>query len=292
LSGTLLVIATPIGNLNDISLRLKQSILDCDLIFAEDTRVSKKLLSHLGIQKTLISCHNFNEHKRQALLAEIAKKNQTVALISDAGTPLISDPGYEMVATAISLDMQVIPIPGPSACIAALVASGMPTNRFAFEGFLPEKTSERKKHLQKIKDDDRTLIFYISPHSLQSVIKDLLAVLGNRKACLAREITKIYEEFIRDTLHNIAETLNTRSIKGECCLIVSGADKENTVKISDSEIKEKIQDLLTAGGRLKDISVSLATEYNLPSSYIYKLGLLCSKEDMSGENQAKKYKKK
>ncbi|MBX9723009.1 MAG: 16S rRNA (cytidine(1402)-2'-O)-methyltransferase, partial [Candidatus Obscuribacterales bacterium] len=201
--GTLYIVGTPIGNLEDISPRVKRTLNEVDAIFAEDTRVSIKLLSHIGVSKTLISCHDYNEAGRTSEMPKFASEGKSVALISDAGMPLVSDPGYKMVREAIQLGMKVVAIPGPSSVLQALVASGLPSERFAFEGFLPDKSGERRKRLEKLKDDDRTLIFFLPISDINKVLTDINEIMGNRDACLCREMTKFYEEYIRASVLDI-----------------------------------------------------------------------------------------
>ncbi len=274
MSGRLFIIATPIGNLGDISERQKVCLSTCDLILAEDTRVTIKLLNHLGIKKQMVSCHDYNESQRLTLLTELSLKDASVALVSDAGTPLVSDPGHSIVQRAIELEMQIIPVPGPNAALAALCGSGLPCNRFSFEGFLPDKATERAKRLQRIKDDDRTLIFYVASSNALLILEDLERHLGDRPAALARELTKVHEEFLRDSLSGLARCLTSKKLRGEIVLVVGGSLNERNQRASQQEVKERLQELLLQGGRLKEISVLLALESGWSASQIYKLGLI------------------
>ena len=267
------MVATPIGNLSDISVRVKQSLTDAQLILAEDTRVSIKLLNHLGLKRTMISCHDFNEAKRFSVLEEAHQKGENVALISDAGTPLVSDPGYLIVQKAIEIGMQIVPIPGPSAALAALVGSGLPSDRFSFEGFLPEKKGDRDKRLAPLRTDERTLIFFVAPNNLKGMLKEILAVLGDRPACLARELTKVHEEFWRGDVSDLLRRAETSEIRGEFVLVVAGAQAGAAHKASEEEAKSRLQNLIGGGARLKDAASVLARETGWTSSELYKLGL-------------------
>ena len=274
----LYLVGTPIGNLGDISQRVKDVLTECEIVLAEDTRVSSNLLRRLNLKKQLLSCHDFNEQHRSEELERWHAENLKIALVSDAGMPLVSDPGYKIVQRAIDLGMTVCPIAGPSSALLALVASGLPCDRFSFEGFLPDKAGERRRRLQKIRDDDRTLIFFVAPSALGSTLRDMEEVLGDRKACLAREITKMYEEFIRSTLSGIQAECGRRQLRGEFVLVVRGESGER-VLATESEIQDRLNQLLAAGGRLKDACAILAAESGWPASKIYKLGLKSSRED-------------
>lgn len=278
MSGRLFVVSTPIGNLADISPRVKDALAESSVIFAEDTRVSINLLSHLGLSKKLISCHNFNESSRIEELERYAAAGQTVAIVSDAGTPLISDPGYQVVRAALRLGMKVIPIPGPSAVLVALVGSGLPCDRFVFEGFLPDSRADRLKRLEILKFEERTAVLFVSPHGIKKVVADCLEVLGDRDACLARELTKFYEEFIRGKLSAILAHVQSQEIKGECVLIVGGADLKEEHRWTDEQVEERVRELLIEGGRLKDVSSLVAKVSGWTSSDIYKIGLRISRE--------------
>lgn len=273
MSGTLFIVSTPIGNLSDISPRVKQALSESTLVLAEDTRVSVKLMFHLGLKTPMLSCHEFNEGRRLSVLEEHAAAGNSIAILSDAGTPLVSDPGFQVVRKAIELGMKVVPIPGPSAALAALVGSGLPSDRFAFEGFLPDKAGDREKRLRGIVDDERTLIFFVPPHNLQSILADLLTVFRDRQACLARELTKLHEEFIRGSLSELLEHAQTKPIRGEYVVVVGGANREQPSRYTQEDVSRRLSDLLGRGGRLKDIASVLAKETGWSSSEVYKLGL-------------------
>lgn len=266
------IVATPIGNLEDISKRAERTLKEVDLIFAEDTRVSIKLLSHLNISKTLISCHDHNEASRAQELKRINEEGKSIALISDAGTPLVSDPGYKFAMQAIELGMQIIPVPGPSSVLLALLGSGLPAERFAFEGFLPDKTGERRKRLELLKADDRTLIFFLPVSDINKILTEINEIMGNRRACICRELTKIYEEFIRGRVLDLLHVSRERTLKGECVLVLEGSSIEE-LAMSEEEVLERLESMLQAGARLKDAAGLLAKESGWSSSDIYKLGL-------------------
>lgn len=227
----LYVVATPIGNLDDISARALEVLKNVDCIAAEDTRHSQRLLSHFGIQQRLLSLHEYNENKRVETIMQLLTKGESVALISDAGTPLISDPGYPMVAAAHAEHIPVIPVPGACAAIAALSASGLPTHHFIFEGFLPPKGEKRVKRLQTLAVETRTLIFYESVHRIVDLLERLVEIFGpNRLACVAREITKKYETIRRASLAELYQKIlqDQDQQKGEFVVVVAGIEKEIT----------------------------------------------------------------
>jgi 16S rRNA (cytidine1402-2'-O)-methyltransferase len=221
-SGTLYLVSTPIGNLEDITLRALRVLQEVDLIAAEDTRRTKKLLNHYQIKTPLTSYFEHSSFKKtQSLLSQL-KKGKDIALVSEAGTPSISDPGFKLTKRAIENRLKVVPIPGASASIAALSASGLPTNSFIFEGFIPRKPGKRRNFFLSLKDQEKTLIFYESPRRLITTLKDLLAVLGDRQIVIARELTKIFEEMIRGRTSEVIELLEDKTIKGEITILVSG----------------------------------------------------------------------
>ena len=221
--GTLYIISTPIGNLEDISFRAVRILGEVDCIAAEDTRRARILLNHYHIKNQLTSYFEHNEKTKTTTLIDLLKAGKNVALISEAGTPAISDPGYRVITEAIKHEIPVVPIPGACAAITALSISGLPVHRFAFEGFLPPKTGKRKNLFKKLAEEERTLIFYESPYRICAALKDMIEVLGNRKAVFAREITKLHEETLRGKLTEILEILESRKIKGEITLLVEGS---------------------------------------------------------------------
>jgi 16S rRNA (cytidine1402-2'-O)-methyltransferase len=217
----LYIVATPIGNLEDMTFRAVKILNEVDLILAEDTRVSKKLLSHFGITTPLCTYHDFNKEKMTPLLVERLKKGETMALISDAGTPGIADPAFNLVRAAIKEQIAVVPIPGVSAFVAALVCSGLPTDRFVFENFLPHKSSQRRKLLESLKSEHRTIIFYETPHRIVKVLQEIDEILGDIQVVIAREITKLYEQFLRGSAKEILEHFRSTPPRGEMVVLIN-----------------------------------------------------------------------
>ncbi len=225
--GTLFLVPTPIGNLDDITKRAVETLASSELIACEDTRISGRLLAHLGLKKKLISYHDFNERKRLPLLLKILRDGGIISVITDAGSPGLSDPAYRIIRAAIDNGITVSPLPGPNALIPAVTASGLPLDRFFFEGFLPPKSGARRNRLRKLADLEHTLIFYESPHRIEITIGDMLEILGDRRACLAREISKIHEEFSRGNLSQILQIIQQRKIKGEIVVVVEGVSRKS-----------------------------------------------------------------
>jgi len=226
MSGQLFVVATPIGNLGDLSPRARETLATVDLIAAEDTRHSRRLLEHFGIRRPLVALHEHNERERCERLIERLQAGESVALISDAGTPLISDPGYRLVRAAREAGVPVVPVPGPSALIAALSVAGLPTDRFVFEGFLPAKAQARRSRLQALANEPRTLVFYESSHRIQAMLADLAEILGSdREAVLARELTKQFEQIEGGRLDHLCQWLDAdeNHRRGEFVVLVAGA---------------------------------------------------------------------
>jgi len=218
--GTLYVCATPIGNLEDASPRLISTLKEADLIAAEDTRRTKILLEHFGIKTRTTSYHKFNIKEKSKYLIGQLLDGKTLALVSDAGMPGISDPGEELIREAIEKNVQVVVIPGPSAIINALAASGLPAKRFVFEGFLPSEGKGRRRILRKLADEERTIIIYESPHRLLKTLKDIKDILGNRKLCVAREMTKKFEEYFRGTVEEALEKYSKNEVLGEITIVL------------------------------------------------------------------------
>lgn len=224
--GALYVVPTPIGNLEDITLRALHILKHVNVIAAEDTRTTKFLLDHFGIEKTLLSFYSHNEQIRVPQIIQRLKNGDSVAIVSDAGTPGISDPAFSIITAAIENEIKIIPLPGATAFVPVLVASGMPTHEFVFEGFLPHKKG-RKTKLERLKNEERTIILYESPHRILKTLTELLEYCGDRKVVIGREMTKIYEEIIRGNLSDVVKDFSTRIIKGEFVLIISGYKKLN-----------------------------------------------------------------
>lgn len=244
-AGTLYIVATPIGNLEDISPRAQRLLSEVDAIAAEDTRHSRKLLDHLGIHTPMFAVHEHNEREMSHKILERLQNGESIALIADAGTPLISDPGYVLVNEARAAGLEVVPVPGASALITALSAAGLPTDRFIFEGFLPSKKLAREKHLQSLAHEPRTLVFYESPHRIVASIEAMLAAFGgSRRLVLARELTKRFETFIVGSLDEVLErvSVDEDQQRGEFVIIVAGADEPGTH--GDAEADRILQVLL------------------------------------------------
>lgn len=221
-SGILYIVSTPIGNLSDITVRAIEILKQVDLIAAEDTRHTGVLLKNYGITTPLTSYHDFNKQKKGPELIERLLSGHSIALVSDAGTPGISDPGYLLIKLAIENQIQIVPIPGPAAFISALVVSGLPTDKFVFEGFLPNKPQKRKRRLEELAQEKRTLIFYESPYRLVKLLEELRQIFGERRICVARELTKKFEEIKRGTVSEVQQYFQQGKIKGELVIVVEG----------------------------------------------------------------------
>ena len=226
MAGTLYLVPTPIGNLGDITQRALDVLAGSEAIACEDTRVSGRLLAYFGIKSKLISYHDYNEEKRLPRLLDVLQNGGDVSVITDAGSPGLSDPAYRIIRAAIENNITVSPLPGANALIPAVTGSGLPLDRFFFEGFLPQKSGSRKNRLLKLVELEHTLIFYESPHRIAKTVADGLEILGDRNACIARELSKIYEEFIRGKLSEINELLKDRKLKGEIVLVVEGKNRK------------------------------------------------------------------
>ena len=277
--GTLYLVATPLGNLEDITLRALRILREARIIAAEDTRHTRKLLNHFGITTPTISYH---EHSGPAGIATVlaALAEGDVALVSDAGTPAISDPGAELIRAAIQSGFAVVPVPGPSAVIAALIASGLPTTAFTFLGFLPRRTQERRAVLERIRDDPFTLVIYEAPHRLRSCLDDLLAMLGDREACLARELTKLHEQWLRGTLSALrARYEGDEEPRGEYTLVIAGAHQASEQQDEEqpesrmAAAREHLGVLLAEGMSTRDAAAQVARELSLPRREVYRLAL-------------------
>ena len=238
--GCLYVVATPIGNLEDITLRALRILKEVDVIACEDTRHTQKLLNHYGIAKTLVSYHEHNEMTRSPELLIQLEQGAKVALVSDAGMPLVSDPGYRLVTLCVRHKIPVVPIPGPSAMLAALAAAGLLAEEFLFVGFLPQRSGERRRMLERLRIEERTIIFYEAPHRVAESIADAQEILGDRAACIAREVTKLHEEFLRGRLSQLAECLAESPARGEITLVI--APPEPTVMRGQGDSTQSLSD--------------------------------------------------
>ena len=270
--GKLFLCPTPIGNLGDITYRTLETLKSVDLIAAEDTRNTLKLLNHFDINVPLTSYYEHNKAQKGGILIEKLRSGQNIALVSDAGMPAISDPGEDLVKLCIENGIEIVPLPGPSAFTTALIASGMPTGRFTFEGFLTTNKRNRKQHLEEVKNDTRTLIFYEAPHKLMYTLQDMLEVFGDREIVLAREITKKFEEFNRTTLSGALKHHGEVPPKGEFVLIIKGKDKdelEEEKKSSLPTMEELFEKYTGEGLRGKEITNRVAEDLGLPKRQVY-----------------------
>lgn len=276
--GTLYLVPTPIGNLQDISARMRQTLEEADFIGAEDTRVTLKLLNHLGIHKPLISYYDHNRAEAgQKILARLLS-GETCALVSDAGTPAISDPGEDMVALCVANGVPVCAIPGPCAAITALCMSGLPTGRFTFEGFLTVNRKNRREHLASLSGEQRTMIFYEAPHKLRTTLEDLSSAFGgNRRISLCREMTKLHEEVLRMTLAEACAYYTQQDPRGEYVLIVEGAAPDEVPAVTEEEALAQIQARIAAGSSLKDAAREVAAALGMQKNRLYTLALQMQK---------------
>jgi 16S rRNA (cytidine1402-2'-O)-methyltransferase len=265
--GVLRLVATPIGNLEDITYRAVRVLRESDVIACEDTRQTRKLLDHYGIQTPTISYHEHNEASRAADLAARMTAGESVALVSDAGMPLVSDPGYRLVRAAIEAGVRVEPVPGPSALLAALAASGLPTDAFRFGGFLPHKAGQRQRVLESLKDEQATVIFYEAPHRILEALEAIAQALGPRPVVAAREITKIHEEFLRGTAEEVRSQLASRdSVKGEFTLLIG----KGTEPVADERtIPEAVDDLVRGGMPKMDAIKLVARQRGIPKGRVW-----------------------
>lgn len=269
MNGKLYIVATPIGNLEDITLRALKILREVNIIAAEDTRQTLKLLNHFEISKPLISYHRHNEEIKSNILIEKLKKGENIALVSDAGTPGICDPGEEVIKKAIEEKIEVIPIPGACAMINALIASGLDTKEFYFLGFLPVNKKLRKEKIEEIKKSEKTIIIYEAPHKMKNTLADLKGILKNRKIVLARELTKIHEEFIRKNIEELLEDVN--NLKGEMILIIEGAERENNVEneLNTLSLEEHYKYYEKQGFDKKEIIKKISKDRNVSKNDIY-----------------------
>jgi len=270
--GSLYICGTPIGNLKDITLRALEILEEVDLIAAEDTRRSQKLLNYYEIDTRMTSYHEHNAtQKKKRLLAKL-KDGLNIALVSDAGMPTISDPGYELVKLLREEEIEIIPIPGPTAMTSALVVSGLATDKFVFEGFLPRKTGERKQYLQDLENEERTMIFYESPRRLEKSLRDILDVLGNRNATVCRELTKKFEEKKSGRINQLLAEFKEQSPKGEIVIVLEGGSKDETdINWRNLSLLEHVKLEMEQGATKKEAIKLVATKRSLPKSEVYQI---------------------
>lgn len=265
--GVLYIVATPIGNLEDMTFRAVRILKEVDLVAAEDTRHSRKLLTHFGISRPLTSYYDHNQNLKGNYLLERLQGGESVALISDAGTPCISDPGYQLVRDAVAAGITVVPVPGPSAAICALSAAGLPTDSFVFAGFLPNRPGKRREKLASLAGEQRVMVFYESPNRLLATLADMLELFGPRETVVARELTKIYEEFIRGSLPSVISGLDGRQIKGEVVILVAPAETPEAPSVT--AVPELLRRCLEEGLSLKDAVKRVALETGQQRSAVY-----------------------
>lgn len=271
--GILYVVGTPIGNLGDMSPRAVETLENVDFIAAEDTRVTLKLLNHFGIKKPMVSYFEHNKHQRGEIICRRILSGENCAIVTDAGMPCISDPGELLVKQCEEYGIEVKAVPGPSAVISALAISGLPTGRFTFEGFLSVNKKSRMEHLESVKNETRTMIFYEAPHKLNATLRDMLGAFGNRSIVIVRELTKIHEEVIRTTLEQAVERYSEAPLKGEIVLVIDGAKPVDNNKVYT---EEEAADLAIALAAEEDVSLSEASkkaakETGIKKGIIYKL---------------------
>jgi len=267
--GTLFIIGTPIGNLEDLSFRALRALKEADRIACEDTRHTRRLLDHYGIEKPLISYHEHNENERAAELLRELEQGRTIALVSDAGTPLIADPGYRLVHAARERGIPVSPIPGPSAIMAALSASGLATDAFLFAGFLPAKASARRRALESWRTLEATLVFYEAPHRVVESLRTIAEAMGDRRVVVARELTKIHEEFLDGTAASVASELAARpAVKGEFTILVARSEEVPAVDAAD--IESEVAELIAAGTPRMEAVKAVARRHALSKREVYR----------------------
>jgi len=266
-SGTLFVIGTPIGNLADLSDRARETLADVDLVAAEDTRRTGRLLQGLGLRKKLVSLHDANEQTRAPEVLAVLREGRSVALVSDGGMPLVSDPGYRLVHLCAEEGVDVRVVPGPSAVLAALVVSGLPTDRFAFEGFPPRKRGERTARLEELRHDPRTLVFFESPLRVRVLLEDLLAVLGDRRVALCRELTKLHEEVLRGRVSDVLAAAGDRALKGEVVVVIEGGGPPEP---DEEAALGEARSLIDTGVRARDAAREVAERRGMSANELYR----------------------
>nr|WP_210766791.1 16S rRNA (cytidine(1402)-2'-O)-methyltransferase [Streptococcus sp. NLN64] len=268
--GSLFLVGTPIGNMEDMTFRALKILAQVDAIAAEDTRVTGQLLKHFGIEQRLISFHEHNAQARIPELLDLLEEGKDIAQVSDAGLPSISDPGQDLVQAALAQDIKVVPLPGASAGITGLIASGLPAQPHIFYGFLPRKASQQRKFLETKRLYPETQIFYESPYRIEATLEQILEVYGNRKVVLVRELSKIYEEFRRGKIKDLLSSLESDPIKGECLLILEGYIEEDQPQLDLQSVLPQLRERVAAGQRLKTASQELAKVTGFKAKELYK----------------------
>lgn len=267
--GTLFVCPTPIGNLEDITLRVLRTLADVDLIAAEDTRKTRKLLTHYSIKTRLLSYHEHNALARRRQLLSQLEAGASIALVSEAGTPGLSDPGYPLIRACLEAGVPVDVLPGPTAAITALVASGLPTDSFVFQGFLPRKKGERRRLLEELKDEHRTLIFYEAPHRIKRLLVEIMETLGDRPAAMARELSKRFQEISRGSVQELIGKMAEKEPRGEIVLVV-GAAETSIMKPEPDALKERVLQLMNSGISKKDAIGQVAETAKISRRTVYE----------------------
>lgn len=268
--GTLYLVPTPIGNLEDMTFRAVKTLQTVDLIASEDTRNTQKLLNHFEVKVGQKSLHEHNYNERIPELLAFLKSGRSIAQVSDAGMPSISDPGHELVVACIEEDIPVVALPGATAGMTALIASGLMPQPVYFYGFLQRKKSTQKKELAELKNQTATMIFYESPHRIKETVKNMLEVFGNREVVICRELTKLYEEYLRGTAEEVIDYLSEHSLKGECCLLVSGTTEKVEEEIFEGSLKEQVDVLVLDGESSKEAIKTVAKRHGLKKQEVYK----------------------
>lgn len=271
MSGTLTLVGTPIGNLSDMSPRAVKALQECDFIAAEDTRVTMNLLNHFGVRKPLVSYYEHNKRQRGGEILTRLQAGESAVLVTDAGMPAISDPGEDLVALCHEAGIPVTVVPGPSAVVTALALSGLPTGRFTFEGFLSVNRRSRREHLESLRQERRTMVFYEAPHKLPATLRDMAETLGDRRVALVREITKIHEEVIRTTLKKAAERFASEAPRGEFVLVIEGAAPAEVLAVTLEEAAALAADYAAEGLPASEAARRAAAETGCKKGEIYRL---------------------
>jgi 16S rRNA (cytidine1402-2'-O)-methyltransferase len=266
--GTLFIVGTPIGNLADASPRVRETLASVDLIAAEDTRRTGRLLEGFGVKASLVSLFDANERERTHELLRSLRQGRSVAIVSDGGMPLVSDPGYRVVTSAIAEGIDVRVVPGPSSVVAALVVSGLPTDRFAFEGFVPKRPGERMRRLESVRHDPRTLVYFESPLRLQTTLRDMLVAFGDRHVAVCRELTKMHEEVTRGRVSEVLAALGERELKGEIVIVVEGERAGPTPDLH--EVVDEARELVADGMRTRDAARAVAERHGISVNDLYR----------------------
>jgi 16S rRNA (cytidine1402-2'-O)-methyltransferase len=272
MAGTLFVVSTPIGNLEDVTLRALRVLREVDVICAEDTRVTRKLLSRYDIHTPLISYHRHSATEKEAEIVSRIVAGDSAALVSDAGTPGVSDPGDRLISAVIAAGAIVVSVPGPSAALAALVSSGLPTGRFAFDGFPPRNRSDRRVFFESLRAERRTMLIYEAPSRVRQTLEDLLAALGNRRIAVGRELTKVFEEVYRGTLHGAIERFGSGVARGEFTIVVEGAEMADSAPAPPSEaaVIDALRQALDTGASVRDATDAVSARFGVPRRAVYR----------------------